>query len=367
MRSKGDDKYILEIANNLLPYEAILDAISGDNSLPYEQRMLIQILRYELRYKFLELLKNKTSQREPDNLPQRLESYLLVTVESHKSSEHERFTVQAWFVEDNSLIEKYGDSAFQRLLDPVNCTQAEIKQWLNKAYSKSIKLRQKSMKKYRKESGKVKRYNLTVEIFLPKELLDIKVDNWEIELGNDTSEGDFCWGLEYGLRVRSVERLNIDYLVDQVFDTWFQKWEKVRKILDLDNSLESFNTLEDIHSLNFNELCHQLRQKVGLKLTCPTTSEQFQVLVKATLKEATPIALWPRCQSPNSNYAESINQLLTCRPLRQLTESVQELRYESRQRGNGPDHLGYHLGFLWEDPSRLPPLGNNNELMQPGE
>ncbi len=364
LQAIGYDKYIVQFAHTALPNDAILE----DEFFLSQLSILIQILRYQkCSDKFINLLKNKTSQREPDNLPQRLESYLLVTVESHKSSEHERFTVQAWFVEDNSLIEKYGDSAFQRLLDPVNCTQAEIKQWLNKAYSKSIKLRQESMKKYRKESGKVKRYNLTVEIFLPKELLDIKVDHWEIELENDTSEGDFCWGLEYGLRVRSVERLNIDYLVDQVFDTWCQKWEKVRKILDLDNSLESFNTLEDIHSLKFNELCDQLRQKVGLKLTCPTASEQFQVLVKAMLQAATPIALWPRCPDANSNYAERINQLLTCRPLRQLTESVQELRYESRQRGNGPDHLGYHLGFLWEDPSRLPPLGNNNELMQPGE
>ncbi|MBD2713392.1 hypothetical protein H6G71_25855, partial [Arthrospira platensis FACHB-835] len=93
-------------------------------------------------------------------------------------------------------------------------------------------------------------------------------------------------------------------------------------------------------------------------------SEHFQVLVKAILQAATPIALWPRCPDANSNYAESINQLLTCRPLRQLTESVQELRSQSR--GNGPDHLGCHLGFLWEDPYRLTPE-MMIELMQPGE
>ncbi|MCT7973430.1 CHAT domain-containing protein [Laspinema olomoucense] len=359
LQKEGYEKDIVEFAQVALPDNAILE----DDFTRTELSWLTQILRYQCLDKFLKLLENKTSQREVDNLPKPLESYLLVKVESQKSSEYEQFRIKAWLVEDNSLIKKDGNSAFQPLLDGVTCNQAEIKKYLNKGRNKAKELLQKSLQKSFQKTGKIKRFNLKIEVFLPKEFLNIEVDQWKLESEGDESDSENFWGVKYGLRVRSVERLELGYLVDE-FDNWCQKWEKVSQILDQypHPPLESFESLEDLHSLNSEQLPHQLNQKIGLKLTCSTTSEQFDVLVKAVLKAATPIALWPRCPHPNPNYAESINQLLTYRPLRQLSESVQELR--SASRGQGPDHLGCHLGFLWEDPYRCPPW---EPLKQTGE
>ncbi|TVU54901.1 MAG: hypothetical protein EA414_04655 [Arthrospira sp. PLM2.Bin9] len=348
LQESGCGKDVVEFAQTALPS----DAIVGDNFYPSELSSLTQILRYQCLDKFLSLLENKTSQREPDNLPQPLESYVLVTVESQKKSE--QVIVNAWLVEDNSLIQNDPNAAFKPLLDEVGedgltCTQAEIQIWLNKSLRKALKLL------------RGKRYHLTIEVFLPKEFLSSEVDQWQLEF--DPVDSETCWGMRYGLRVRSLERLNLNYL-DNYLNQWYENWGKVSQILDQHPPLESFESLEDLHSLNSRQLPHQLNQKIGLKLTCPTASEQFEVLVKAILQAATPIALWPRCPNPNSNYADSMNQLLTCRPLRQLSESVRELR--SASQGNSPDHLGCHLGFLWEDPYRLTPE-MMIELMQPGE
>lgn len=344
----GYDKDVIEFAHTELPDDAILE----DKFSPSELSSLTQILRYQCLDKFLNLLENQTSQKEADNLPHPLESYVLVTVESQKKSE--QFIVKAWLVKDNSLIQNDPNTAFKPLLDEpgeygLSCTQAEIQSVLNQCLRKALKLL------------RGKRYHLTIEVFLPQEFLSTEVDQWQLEF--DRIAPETCWGMRYGLRVRSLERLNLDYL-DNYLNQWYENWGKVSQILDQYPPLESFESLEDLHSFNSRQLPHQLTQKIGLKLTCPTASEQFQVLVKAMLQAATPIALWPRCPDANSNYAESINQLLTCRPLRQLTESVQELRSQSR--GNGPDHLGCHLGFLWEDPYRLTPE-MMIELMQPGE
>ncbi|MDI9636195.1 hypothetical protein QM565_10425 [Geitlerinema splendidum] len=344
----GYDKDVIEFAHTKLPDDAILE----DKFSPSELSSLTQILRYQCLDKFLNLLENQTSEREADNLPQPLESYVLVTVDSQKKSD--QFIVNAWLVKDNSLIQKDPTGAFKPLLDGsgedgLTCTQAEIQTGLNQCLRKALTLL------------RGKRYHLTIEVFLPQNFLSAEVDQWQLLERQGGSKT--CWGVKYGLRVRSLERLNLVYL-DDCLNQWYEKWEKVSKILDQHPPLESFESIEDLPSLNFEQLPHQLRQKVGLKLTCPPTSEQFQILVEAILEEAIPIALWPRCPDANSNYAESINQLLTCRPLRQLTESVQELRSQSR--GNGPDHLGCHLGFLWEDPYRLTPE-MMIELMQPGE
>ncbi|WP_434221637.1 hypothetical protein ACOKW7_17285 [Limnospira platensis CENA597] len=348
LQESGYGKDVVELAQAALPPDAIVE----NNFLPFELSSLTQILRYQCLDKFLNLLENQTSQKEADKSPQPLESYVLVTVESQKKSE--QFIVNAWLVEDNSLIPNDPNTAFKPLLDGpgeygLTCTQTEIQSGLNQCLRKALKLL------------RGKRYHLTIEVFLPQEFLSTEVDQWQLEF--DPVDSETCWGVKYGLRVRSLERLNLNYL-DNYLNQWYENWEKVSQILDQHPPLESFESLEDLHSLNSRQLPHQLNQKIGLKLTCPTASEQFQVLVKAILQAATPIALWPRCPNPNPNYAESINQLLTCRPLRQLSESVRELR--SASQGNSPDHLGCHLGFLWEDPYRLTPE-MMIELMQPGE
>ncbi len=95
----GYDKDVIEFAHTELPPDAIVE----DSFLPSELSSLTQILRYQCLDKFLNLLENQTSQKEADKSPQPLESYVLVTVESQKKSE--QFIVNAWLVEDNSLIQ----------------------------------------------------------------------------------------------------------------------------------------------------------------------------------------------------------------------------------------------------------------------
>ncbi|MGL4499212.1 MAG: hypothetical protein ACRCU2_09135, partial [Planktothrix sp.] len=130
LKDEGYGKDVVKIAQAALP----VDVISEDDFSPSELSSLTQILRYQCLDKFLiNLLGNQTSQGEADNLTQPLESYVLVTVESQKKSE--QVIVNAWLVEDNSLIQNDPNGAFKPLLDEhwkegLTCTQAEIPTWL---------------------------------------------------------------------------------------------------------------------------------------------------------------------------------------------------------------------------------------------
>ncbi|MGL6139147.1 MAG: hypothetical protein ACRC2M_17775, partial [Planktothrix sp.] len=132
---------------------------------------------------------------------------------------------------------------------------------------------------------------------------------------------------------------------------------------------ELFEHLDQMENFNWRLLRMNLKEKIGLKLTCAPPKTKMEYLFKAILGATTPIAIWTRCHVDHCDLAAEIDRILTLNNLSRLCESVQTVRAEAdAQRLDDPtlDHLGFHLSLLWEDPYRIPP-DVMVQLMPPGQ
>jgi len=299
----------------------------------------------ELRYKLSDIAYDIDPKKYQDekNKPQtdKLESYLMATIKPCDT--HEQFLLNAWLIADDSLP-VYDLSRFIPLLDDPNqlqqgvvCKFYDIPQELNKFIKKSLRLL------------RGKQYQLTIEVFLPRELICTEVDRWKV---SDPIEEEITIGIRYPIRLRSLERLDINYL-DHYLSDWYKHWYRVKTALHNQPIQELFEHLQEMESCNWNELIIKLQEKIGLKITCALPKAKTKDLFKAILRAATPIAIWTRCDIPNCNQVAAIDEILNFKPLSHLCESVRETR--QRAEAQTEEHLGFHLAVLWEDPHRLTP------------
>jgi hypothetical protein len=362
--SLGEDKKINESIQQAyrdsLPVDAGLWNLEGNNitniiptlaqyrRLPEFFNRLIQDegLPPAIRGKLSDLFKIEKQQIAKINKP--LESYLIVTVEYYTYPK--KVLLNAWLVLDNSVPVK-DKSMFIPLIDidqnqtqpGVVCQFKQMPEQLEKFIEKSRKLL------------KPKIYNLTIEVFLPTRLMYMDVDSWKI-FDPRTNE-ETILGVKYPIRLRSLERLSPEYLDDALSD-WCQQWDRVKNIAPDQQNQELFEHLDQMENFNWRLLRMNLKEKIGLKLTCAPPQTKMEYLFKAILAATTPIAIWTRCHVDHCDLAAEIDRILTLNNLSRLCESVQKVRAEAdAQRLDDPtlDHLGFHLSLLWEDPYLIPP------------
>lgn len=315
------------------------ERLSQDKNVPMELRDRFQKIANELASKKPpDRLKNKSSdfishQTEP------LRSYLIATL-IPDDRERDCFLLNAWLIVDDSVQDL---SKFQSLLDPNEqqtgtlCKLTEISPRLNKFIKKAL----------RHLRGRM--YDLIIEIFLPSDLMCMEIDRWKIP---DPIADEITLGIQYPLRLRSLERLHLDYL-DTYLSQWYEAWNKVRKILPERPSKELFEHLQKMDGFNWKLLKINLEDKIGLKVTCPYPQAIRKDLFKAILQATTPIAIWVRTDIPNLDGVTAIDEILTFKPLRHLCESVRRAREIADAQTE--QHLGLHLAILWENPYRLTP------------
>lgn len=185
---------------------------------------------------------------------------------------------------------------------------------------------------------------LTIEIFLPLDLMNQSVDSWEIddELGVPVTLGS-----QYKIVVRSYERILPTYLYKGF---WEEKWKIAQQLTDI----EVGKTLIPGDCNNLKRLFVELNKPdiIGLKLTTAPVQTGKGSVFALILKTAIPLAIWLR-QDLAKNCDEKIDGLLQC-GIHQLPENVKMKRLDAVL--EPPDtHIGHHLSLLWEDPYRLPP------------
>ena len=73
-----------------------------------------------------------------------------------------------------------------------------------------------------------------------------EVDKWKI---SDSVAEEITLGIKYPIRLRSLERLNLDYL-DDYLPQWYEYWDKVKYFLSKKPTLELFEHLSEIESFN---------------------------------------------------------------------------------------------------------------------
>lgn len=171
---------------------------------------------------------NKSSTDFFSNHSEKLDSYILATLIPDKN---EYFCLNAWLIIDDSVQNL---SKFQSLLDPnekqqgILCKSTQIPQEFNKFLKKALKYL------------RGKKYSLTIEFFLPSNLMCEEVDQWKI---SDPIAEEITLGIKYPIRLRSLERLNLKYL-DYYLSQWYEYWDKVKQLLPNKPTLELFEHLE---------------------------------------------------------------------------------------------------------------------------
>lgn len=194
-------------------------------------------------------------------------------------------------------------------------------------------------------------FQLTVEFFLPQELLNEPVDSWELddEYGCGKS---LPIGYDYKVVVRSNTRLSYRYPYRNL---WREKWEQVTQNETKLASECFFSTTEcPDDPTNF---FYQIQQQyfLGCSLQAALLAASQDNFFWCIYHAGIPIALWLRRHLYNLNYQDEIQNLLDC-TIAELPEAVWKQRRVAReQQVSLEEHIGYHLSLWWDNPYRLPP------------
>jgi len=284
-----------------------------------------------------------------------LQSYLQIVLRPNLSSD--RFVVNAWLIPDESV---YDPAKRFQLLDldeqqkGISCKLEQVPDILDRFLKRSLNFL------------KGKRYDLTIEVFLPLDHLCAEVDGWKLTDNLFDEDEQFLIGTRYRVVVRSLERLDPKYLISERMNQWYANWNRVKTCGHQAPSNDDFEHLERLTMCNWKQLEYALRKKLGLKLTCGLAETQHKELFKCILKAAVPIAIWVRCDLPHLDQVSEISNLLLAEPLLALSESVWKKRQAADMEDNPAEHLGSHLALLWEDPYRLTPDAMA-QLIPPGQ
>jgi len=351
-----------EILNKLANFRKLFQFFQGlsqDKNLPKEIRKRCKKKASELAFKKQhENVKYSSAIQPFSNQENKLQSYLIAKIEklSHNGNE---FLLNAWLISDYSLVKKdlsliinkkdsvlhckYLVSHYKPLLDENEqqtgkiCNLNEVSSEFNKFLTKALHLL----------VGKS--YCLTIEFFLPENLMGMEIDCWKID---DPVDKDMTLGMKYPICLRSLARLELDYLLSN-YSSWRGSWDKVRELLINKPNQDCFETLAEIENFDWRAFQVKLNKKIGLKVTCHHPESMREYLFKAIRGATTPIAIWTRTDIPNLDQVKAIDEILTSQPLCALCESVRQTRQIAGiQTG---EHLGHHLALLWENPYRLTP------------
>ncbi|YAF98607.1 MAG: hypothetical protein AB3A66_13540 [Nodularia sp. CChRGM 3473] len=338
---ENDITQILQVIEEFRKSFEFVKRLSQDENIPQDIRDKLSGLAEELAAKKHSGDKTKPPTDFLSNPKGQLESYLIATIERCDDN-NEQFLMNAWLIIDDSV--PVNDlSKFISLLDKdeqqlgIVCKFNDIPKQINKFLKTSLR------------HLRGKQYQLIIEVFLPSDLIGTEVDRWKI---SDPILEEITLGIKYPIRLRSLERLNLDYL-DSYLSDWYKYWDKVKTVLHNESIQELFAHIHEMETFNWKLLKNSLKEKIGLKVTCAPSKAKTKDLFKAILTATTPIAIWTRYDIPNFDQVTAIDEILSFKPLCHLCESVRQTREQADAQTE--EHLGFHLALLWEDPHRLTP------------
>lgn len=310
-----------------------------------------------LRQTMLERLNASISQPS-----QQTSAGLLVAVRPH-DQKSERYYVNAWLVRDfNAYQPEQWDGVNSLIFKPA-MQEDEQKPPLDPENGVTCKDIPILMADYLTQAGNcgIDLRGLTVEIFVPLELLNTAFEQWIIP---DADGFPQPLSQDCHVVVRSHERLE-GY---RQRGRWHAKWKCLKQREDCKAQPLFLPGEENLRQLvkKFDASAEAL----GLKLSKRPSTERGGELA-LVLRTGIPIALWVRQPGPTVDWGEKIDaRLLNC-CLKQVPQQVAAVRRAAPERaapqpesvpesvpetvpGSVPD-LGHHLSFVWEDPHRVPP------------
>lgn len=319
--------------------QEFVERLAQDEQLPQSIRDQLEKL----------IPQQKQSQLVNKRTQQMVQAYLLVVLDPDPGTN--RFFANAWLVPDDTVqdpLTRFVPLDLEAEQKGVSCSIEQISSLIGEFLIQGEDYL----------CDRVDYYNLTVEVFLPRDYLSTGVESWKVL--DPVDDTPFSIGTKYSVLVRSHERTQRKYL--RLYRRlWRDNWDRVKQNLNSVPSQEMFEQLDRLDDCNERTLTTSLSNKLGLKLTCSPAAKHKEFF-SSILKAAVPIAIWSRCSIPDTDLANKIDALLTSGSLLELLERIRQKRWEAL--GDCEQHLGHHLTILWEDLDRLPPV---TELMKPGQ
>lgn len=271
-----------------------------------------------------------------------LQSYLQVVLRPDLSSKG--LVVNAWLIPDETVLDpakRYQPLDLDDSQKGASCQIGEVPIILNQFLNQALSYL----------AGR--RYELTIEVFLPLEHLCTGVDAWELA-DLFFEEDTYLVGTKYQVIVRSQERLDPRYLASRL-NQWYENWDRVKACLSEVPRVEDFEHLSQLNACDWKQLGNRLKQKLGLKMTCGLVTTHQKDLFTCILRTALPIAIWPRTDLAVLGQETALDQLVTAGPLFKLLAAIRQKREDADCASCPTAHIGSHLAVLWEDPNRLTP------------
>jgi hypothetical protein len=329
---------IVSNLNNLRLLQTFIERLIDDERLPEKDRESLKLI----------FPRSKANTRVQIDRNHILESYLSIVIRPSATNLN-KFSVDGWLTANNIEDSSFSPLDLDATAKGIACALDEMPAIFNDFLDLSL------------EKLKGRMYELTIEIFLPMNLLCADVDRWIIR---DLDE-DLPVGTRYRTIVRTSDRLSQRYLIKR-WSEWQINWRRVKDSGNLNPSADDFETIDCCVSCNWKQVVNNLSSKLGLKLTCGLMEAQEQNFFKTIWSAATPIAIWVRSDLPDLDLPTEINNLITGSPLLKLSAAVLEQRRHAHSQELTERHLGAHLGMLWEDPHRLTP-DVKEWLLTPGQ
>jgi|GEM_PF-2057925 len=292
---------------------------------------------------FSELLQI-TSSEIKSNQNQGLDPYLLVVVDrsnqdslNHPNKEDHYF-VEAWLIPNSHIYNPQNNAGCKKL----HFYQEPKNETITFTQLPSL------LVSFLNQIGEYSSPDLTIEIFLPFNLINQGVDSWEIQDELDELLGG-CprrLGIDYKIVIRSTERLLPSYSRRRGF--WEKKWQNLqnRREDSVSSAFISWDCGEQ------SKLSSELGKEdiIGLVLKTPPVNTGKDSVFAEIIKTAIPVALWLRSQISST---EKFHYLGLC-CIHELIKQVKNERIAAFALSED-SHIGNHLSLLWEDPNRLPP------------
>jgi len=250
---------------------------------------------------------NIGGKRLPESPPAVTPLYLLIALEP-KTKKPKTYLVQAWLIKGPESPRRI---TLKQETIPLKGVPTLIKNLLGEI---KVELRQNKNK-------------LTLEFFLPTDLLNNDVEEW-------IPGSDYPIGVDYCVVVRPLERVRLNERLNRLHGYW-ESHKLTNAVKECAVWLETADNCS-----NLNE------GVIFFGLNFVPDKNCFKELVKSGI----PMALWIRQETAKQWQNDLYHQEFSCCRLEELPEC---LRKQRRVSWNQYKHTG-HLSLLWDDPTRIP-------------
>ena len=294
----------------------------------------------------------------PDPSPSQrssVDAYLMMVVEKLPGKDRYRLKSSLQIYADQNPFQLLEEVSLDIGDDPSTKGALYTFDEIRQEYAAYIQEATTQLGRSRKRLG-FRRYNLTVEFFMPWQRMGEAVDLW------DGLDDRIPTGRQYRLSLRSYDRVRRPDLLNQLE----LAWDKFMTIL-ANPPVEPhsdcfFEHIDSLDERTWEDLEVCLSRKVGMKMVCPPpdVGGDRDRFFKAVVWSGVPLALWTRCSQLEGcdNWATILDRFFAWEQLRTMGNLLEAVKFERETAyaagNNAGRQLGHHLSVMWDDPNRIP-------------